>query len=420
MPVPEGRLARLRASVLHGAAGPLDRLRARFPPAGLLAWAVLLMTAALGLDTERSMAYQLFTFTAAALVLAAVAARAGRPTASASWRLPRHGTAGEPLPCVLTLTAGGRGLRGVEASALRGRWPAPSREWVPVPDCAARGSVEVPLRFVSERRGRLRVSGALLARPDPLGLVRALRVEPAEASTLILPRRYPAPLLALPGSRRYQQGGVASSSSVGESQEFMAMRDYRPGDPLRKIHWKSWAKTGRPIVKEYQDEYFVRHALALDTAGLAGPVFEEAVSVAASFAATVPAGDTMLDLLFVGAGAYCYSAGRGLGAADRLLEVLACVEPAPAGSFATLASSVLLRAPAMSGCICVLLGLDEARRDFLRRLRAAGVPTLALVVREPGGPPLGETEGARVLEVGRAAEGLAGLAPGGTGWGLAR
>ena len=43
------------------------------------------------------------------------------------------------------------------------------------------------------------------------------------------------------------------------------MRDYRPGDPLRRIHWKSWAKTGRPVVKEYQDEFFVRHGLILDT-----------------------------------------------------------------------------------------------------------------------------------------------------------
>ena len=37
------------------------------------------------------------------------------------------------------------------------------------------------------------------------------------------------------------------------------------GDPLRKIHWRSWARRGKPVVKEYQEEYFSRIALVLDT-----------------------------------------------------------------------------------------------------------------------------------------------------------
>ena len=45
----------------------------------------------------------------------------------------------------------------------------------------------------------------------------------------------------------------------------MSLRDYRPGDPLQRIHWKSFARTGDPVVREYQDEFFERHALILDT-----------------------------------------------------------------------------------------------------------------------------------------------------------
>ena len=80
------------------------------------------------------------------------------------------------------------------------------------------------------------------------------------------------------------------------------MRDYRPGDPLRRIHWRSWAKTDKPIVKEYQDEFFVRHALILDTfqKEAYGDVFEEAISVAASFACTMGTQDSLLDLMFIG------------------------------------------------------------------------------------------------------------------------
>jgi uncharacterized protein (DUF58 family) len=78
---------------------------------------------------------------------------------------------------------------------------------------------------------------------------------------LILPRRYPLPAIALPGTAKYHEGGVALAASVGQSEEYVALRDYRHGDPLRHIHWRSWARVGKPVVKEFEDEFFVRHAL---------------------------------------------------------------------------------------------------------------------------------------------------------------
>ena len=111
-----------------------------------------------------------------------------------------------------------------------------------------------------------------------------MRKLPLPQSILILPKRHPLPAFQLPGAVKYQQGGVSMASSVGESEEFVALREYRAGDPLRRLHWKSFAKFGKPIVKEFQDEFFVRHALLLDTFGAHATtdLFEDAVSVAAS------------------------------------------------------------------------------------------------------------------------------------------
>ena len=115
------------------------------------------------------------------------------------------------------------------------------------------------------RRGILHLTGVSLAQPDPLGPVPGAAKISAPQAVLILPKRYPVPPIALPGALRYQEGGVALAANVGRSEEFVALRDYRHGDPLRHIHWRSWAKTGKPIVKEFEDEFFVRHALVLDT-----------------------------------------------------------------------------------------------------------------------------------------------------------
>ena len=124
---------------------------------------------------------------------------------------------------------------------------------------------EVQAEIVPGQRGRLNLTSLAIARPDPLGLFKGFVTLPVQQSVLVLPKRYSLPQVSLPGTRKYQPGGVALAYSVGDSQEFISMRDYRPGDPLRRIHWKSWAKTGRPVVKEYQDEFFVRHGLILDT-----------------------------------------------------------------------------------------------------------------------------------------------------------
>ena len=183
-----------------------------------------------------------------------------------------------------------------------------------LPDLPAGGETEALVELLPRRRGVLRFTGATLARPDPLGLFRAFSSMAAPQSLLVLPRRYPLPPIALPGTARHQQGGVALASSVGQSEEFVSLRDYRRGDPIRHIHWRSWAHANKPIVKEFQDEFFVRHALVLDTCGArrGGRAFEEAVSVAASFACSIQTQESLLDLLFVGPQAYCFTAGRGL------------------------------------------------------------------------------------------------------------
>src|SRR5438105_4840024 len=86
--------------------------------------------------------------------------------------------------------------------------------------------------------------------------------------------------------------------------------------------------TGKPVVREFEDEFFVRHALVLDTfIDLPqSELFEEAVSVAASFACSVRTQESLLDLLFVGPESYCFTAGRSLGFSDQMLQILAGVQ----------------------------------------------------------------------------------------------
>lgn len=288
----------------------------------------------------------------------------------------------------------------------------------PLPAVPGGSHAETTLELTPQRRGLLQFSGVAIASPDVFGLFRRLAESPLPQSVLILPKRYPVTAIPLPGSMRYQPGGVALAAAVGESEEFISLRDYRPGDPLRHIHWRSWAKSGKPIVKEFQDEFFVRHALILDTfcRESHSDIFEEAVSVAASFACTIQSQDSLLDLLFAGPQAYCFTVGRGVAHIDQLLEILAVVTPCTEKRFEALNQLVLEHSLAVSGCICVFLQWDEARQSLVKQMRAMEIPLLVFVI-VPDGCAATVQPGAlkdcpecfHVLEKSRIEQGLAAL-----------
>jgi uncharacterized protein (DUF58 family) len=289
--------------------------------------------------------------------------------------------------------------------------PLKPQELPPLPP---RGEASVELELTALKRGVLHFENVTVARPDPFVLFRAFNRVPLRGSITILPKRYPLPHIPLPGAQQYQHGGVALAAAIGESEEFVSLREYRPGDPLRRIHWRSWAKVGHPVVKEYQDEFFVRHALILDTfAEAQDPViFEEAVSIAASFACTIDTQESLLDLLFVGPRAFTFTIGRGVAHADQMLEILASVKTCPGGSFAALEQLVIEHASTVSGCICIFVDWDDLRRQLVQKLSAMSIPVLVLVIRPRGAPLDGRSddpEGLHMLEVGQIEAGLSQL-----------
>jgi uncharacterized protein (DUF58 family) len=402
----------------------------------------------IGLDTNRTVGYRVFTLVLALLVISGLSSLVFRGRFAARRILPRFATTGVPFTyrvAIANLT--GRRQDGLVlleeladprpsfAEFATAREPGEEHRnwfdrrvgyprWVwlvaqkrgavvtpqPLPPLAPTGETEIKVELTPLRRGHLRFSGLTIARPDPLGLVHALKTLPHAQSLLVLPKRYPMPRISLPGERRYQPGGVALASSVGESDEFAALRDYRAGDPMRRIHWRSWARVGRPVVREYQDEFFVRQALVLDTFIGAGSdrAFEEAVSVTASIAVAMETQESLVDLRFVGPEAYCFTVGRGLGHTSQLLEVLACVTPCRDRPFRALHRAVMERHAQLSGCVCVLLAWDDARQELVRHLQALGTPTLVLLVGERARVGTLPSD-VRLLEVGRIGEGLAGL-----------
>lgn len=426
----------------------------RFTKTGKMVVLCLVISAVVGLDTKGTMAYQAFTFLLSILAIAMLSGLFFRLHVSVIRLLPRFGTAGvkstyrikihnktdkiqtgltliedfeDPCPSLEEFIGSPepgekkRNLFDRTVGYYRWLWlisikRQAAAKAVVLPDLQPNSVTEAYVDITPANRGIIRLTGLTVARPDPFGLFNACMTVSLPQSFLVLPKRYDLPPIALPGSRRYQSGGVALASSVGDSEEFISLREYRPGDPLRKIHWKSWAKTGKPIVKEYQDEFFVRHALILDTFQKTAhsQILEEAVSIAASFACDIQTQESLLDLMFVGPEAYCFTSGRGLAHKDKMLEILAGVAACRDKSFDHLTSLVTARASMLSGCICILLSWNEKRKKLIDHLKSMGIPTLALIIAQANGggddhgesPAQEESNKFHRLRMGKIQEGL--------------
>lgn len=373
-----------------------------------------------GMNTSLNLASQIFTFLLIILLVSLISSGFFRPNLQVQRRIPPYATVMKPVGYTLQLTnptlKSYRGLQLIEE--LQAPWPLyaelenyqdpadPYRnpfdryvgfpKWVSlvnhkqgaevkpgdIPYLAPGETVDVQVQLIPKRRGYLQLQGYRLVRPDLFGLVNGIKRFQEPDSLLVLPRCFPVAKLDLPGKPIYQPGGVPFAGSCGETEEFAALRDYRQGDSLRSIHWKSWARTGKPIVKEYRSEYFTRHALILDTfaSKADGTVFEAAVSVAASLVSSVDLNENLLDLLFIGPEVYRFTAGRGLHNSTQLLTILACVQMIHGQPFSRLHQAVLEYAGQFSSSIAVLLEWDLPRQQLVQQLRSRGVPTLALVV----------------------------------------
>jgi uncharacterized protein (DUF58 family) len=393
--------------------------RRRFTPLGAAVMTTLVISGIFGVNTRQTLAYQIFALLGVLLLVSTIACVWFRPRLRLRRLLPRFGTVGFPL--VYSCEIHNAGTRSQSDLCLLEELDAPfpslaefrdgrdpdddRRNWFDrkvgyprlmgqiqqrrgaslppalLPTVPAGETTWASLKMLPLRRGYVRFRRTLIGRPDPFGLFRALHAMRTAETLLVLPRLYRAPEIRLAGRRRLHPGGMTLASSIGDSQEFMSLRDYKPGDPMRAIHWRSFAKLGRPVVKECQDEFFVRQGLVLDTYVGERTIayFEDAVSVAATLALRRQDRDALLDLMFVGNQAYRFTIGRGLGQVDNLLEVLACVEPNRDGSFDALAHLILQHANQTSALICVLLCWDDARQTLVARMKRLGVPVLVLV-----------------------------------------
>ena len=139
-------------------------------------------------------------------------------------------------------------------------------------------------RLPVHRRGIISVGPLSVEHADPFGLVQHRITNSSALDVIVLPRVHPLdPVPPAPGDEP-DTGSHQYRTLATANEEFASLREYLPGDDVRKVHWPSTARMGHPIVRHFDEPWQRRSTIVLDVrrGGHDEGSFERAVSAAAS------------------------------------------------------------------------------------------------------------------------------------------
>lgn len=372
-------LADRLARALRAPRAVTRRVRQVTTPAGRAA--VIVMAAAWVLGIRLGW-QELFLVAACCLIalLIAVGFVAGRPSLNIAIELnPARVSVGAPAAGRLVATNSSRArLRALNVEVPVGL----NRATFPIPSLAAGASHDELFVVPTDRRAVIPIGPPTAVRTDPLGLLRRVVVEQTTVELFVHPKIIGLDALS-PGLQRDLEG-QASRDLSNSDLAFHALREYVAGDDRRHVHWRSSAKAGRLLVRQFQDTRRSQLTVVVDGAGASyrtDEEFELAVSVAGSICVRAVADSH--EVCLVAASSAVTAASR-----HRIMDTLARGELAERGQdLSTLAG----RAYRLARDTTVLMLLTGSVIPF-RALKAASVyfgPDVRVIALrcEPDSPP---------------------------------
>ena len=236
----------------------------------------------------------------------------------------------------------------------------------------------------SELRGQFEIGPMSVRVTDPFGFVELGRTFHATTRLTVTPRTTPLPSIPLGGAWTGSGDNRPRAFATGSAED-VTVREYRRGDDLRRVHWRSSARVGELMVRREEQPWQSRATVFLDNRGIAhrgqgaASSLEGAVSAAASIAIHLAHHGYTVRLVTASGDSretewHSHSAEAST---IPLLEALAVVQldhsPAP--------DTQWLAEPGHGGLtIGVFGGLGDPDLPFLRRLQHHASSSLAIAL----------------------------------------
>jgi uncharacterized protein (DUF58 family) len=203
-----------------------------------------------------------------------------------------------------------------------------------------------------------------------------------ESAFVVLPNVSALPSLAIRPRRTLVYSGIVKASTGGPGVEFFGCREYAPGDDVRRINWRAYARRRQLIINEFEQERIADVNIILDARTSAhrssGPtaLFDASVEAAATMAEHFLDRGNYVGLLIYGDTLDWTYPGFGRPQKARILDALARARTREKPAFDDLRSLPTRLFPSGSQLVVVSPLSDHRDIEVLGMLRARGYHVL--------------------------------------------
>ncbi len=274
-----------------------------------------------------------------------------------------------------------------------GRWikrPAMIRNLEP----QSSASVQAVATFSA--RGRHHLDSFNVACLVPPGLAQGARIASSGTRFAVVPKLIHPRQPVRPQTARVSASEVTNPQR-GVSNEWLGVRPYLSGDRVKDLHARISARSGKPMVTEYQLESANRIALAMNLVGGSQRSFELALSLVYGFGVEALRSDCICQVFPLQNPSEMVEIGRGQGPIEELLDLLTDLEPSSRLEPEQFLTGVENRLKQVSSLILVSTGWSAVEEDLRRRLESRLEVKFFVVGSDPV-PPGVELISPKVLE----------------------
>jgi hypothetical protein len=243
---------------------------------------------------------------------------------------------------------------------------------------------QVDYAVQADVRGKYEIGPLRVRVGDPFGLLELHRTFTKTATMVVIPSTEPLPVITVRGAWTGAGDNRPRPFASGSAAD-VTVREYRLGDDLRRVHWRSTARVGSLMVRREEQPWQSRCTLFIDNRARVhrgqGPhsSIERAVTAAASLAVHLSAQGFQVRLVSATGEEieHGWHDGDVASSARPLLERLAVL---PTVTTADLYTGWVDESVTAGMCVAVLGEIDDHDRDFFAGVHHRGSASYALVL----------------------------------------
>lgn len=236
------------------------------------------------------------------------------------------------------------------------------------------------------QRGRYKIGGLSVYFFDPLGLLFLKKKYNIYSELYVYPK-----VFAIKNFLPLRKGvlpwfGIGTSRFSGEDDEFYGIREYKEGDPIKKIHWISSARKNALIVKQFQRQVFYRASImfSLEKARNYGQgkesIVEYTIKLAASIARYLVSQNISLEMIAHAQELVHLPFNKGQRHLEDIAQFLTVAEASDSGGLIEMFEEFSRRTPDHSNLIVIMLDKDWQHLQSMLPLEKRNISVIPIIM----------------------------------------